>query len=203
MGPVVQKHFKTLCMDPQMRAVFSEGMVVGFKRYRNIKELVCRARLYDTSTYTKRPSRAAKMGWRKFSGCTTCTHSRNMVRFTCTATKEIITINQDISCKHRDTLYVIHCLLCQQQYVGKTVQPLMDRGRQHIQAVQALQADPTNVDKASKLYRHFATNGHSHADMLIFGIEKVHGDAFVLAARERYYIDKLETIYRGLNSNRT
>ena len=79
----------------------------------------------------------------------------------------------------------------------------MDRGRQHIQAVQALQADPTNVDKVSKLYRHFATNGHSHADMLIFGIEKVHGDAFVLAARERYYIDKLETIYRGLNSNRT
>ena len=54
-----------------------------------------------------------------------------------------------------------------------------------------------------KLYRHFATNGHTHADMLIFGIERVYGDAFVLAARERFYIDKMETVYRGLNSNRT
>ena len=79
----------------------------------------------------------------------------------------------------------------------------MDRGRQHIQAVQALHADPTNIENARKLYRHFATNGHSHADMKIFAIEKVHGDAFVLAARERYYMDKMETVYRGLNSNRT
>ena len=133
----------------------------------------------------------------------TCAHSQNTVRFTCTATKETLTIGQDINCKDTDTIYVIHCLLCEQQYVGKTVQPLMHRGRQHIQAVQALQADPTNIEHARKLYRHFATNGHTHADMKIFAIEKVHGDAFTLAARERFYIDKMETVFKGLNSNRT
>ena len=126
-----------------------------------------------------------------------------MQNASCSATKETLTISQEVTCKDTYTIYVIHCLLCEQQYVGKTVQPLMDRGRQHIQAVQALQADPTNIDTARKLYRHFATNGHTHANMKIFAIERVYGDAFILAARERFYMDKMETVYRGLNSNRT
>ena len=115
----------------------------------------------------------------------------------------MMTITQDITCRDKDTVYVIHCLRCKLQYVGKTVQPLKDRGRQHVQAVQTLQADSTSIEKANKLYHHFVSNGHSHTDMLIFGIEKVHGDAFTLAARERFYIDKMETVYQGLNSNRT
>ena len=77
-----------------------------------------------------------------------------------------------------------------------SVQPLIDRGTQHVQAVKSLTHN-------NKLYNHFSTNGHSHADMLIFGIERVHGDDFVLAARERFYIDKFETIHKGLNNNRT
>ena len=60
-----------------------------------------------------------------------------------------------------------------------------------------------SLTKSNTLYQHFSTNGHTHADLLIYGIEKVHGDDYTLAARERYYIDKFETIYKGLNSNRT
>ena len=61
------------------------------------------------------------------------------------------------------------------------------------------------MDLASnnKLYQHFTSMGRDHTDMLVYAIEVVHGDDFVLAARERYYIDKLQTIYKGLNSNRT
>ena len=61
----------------------------------------------------------------------------------------------------------------------------------------------TKLLKKSLLYKHFSTQGHSHADMLIHGIELVHGDDFVLAARERFWIDKLQTTYKGLNSYRT
>ena len=87
---------------------------------------------------------------------------------------------------------------CQLQYVGKSVQSLMNRGRQHIQAVQSL-----TMAKESKLYKHFSSLGHSHADMTILGIEAVHGDDFVLAARERFWMDKLQTTFKGLNSYRT
>ena len=74
----------------------------------------------------------------------------------------------------------------------------MNRGRQHILAVESL-----TQAKDTKLYKHFSTAGHSHADMTILAIEKVYGDEFVLAARERFWIDKLQTVYKGLNSYRT
>ena len=82
--------------------------------------------------------------------------------------------------------------------MGKSIQTLMNRGRQHLQQIQN-----STTPKESKLYKHFSTHGHSHADMLIHGIELVHGDDFVLAARERFWIDKLQTTYKGLNSYRT
>ena len=45
MGSLINKHYKTLTKDSQMREVFGAGMVVAYKRYRNIQELVFRARL--------------------------------------------------------------------------------------------------------------------------------------------------------------
>ena len=195
MGPLLQKHYKTLIMDPHMKDIYGQGMIVAHKRHRNIQELLFRARLYDINQ-TTRPARLAKKGWRKCSGCTTCNHSENRTKVICNANKETWQISQDINCKNHRTIYIIECRKDHLQYVGKSVQTLMDRGRQHIQLAQS-RTHP------NKLYQHFSTNGHTHADMLIFGIERVHGDDFVLAARERYYIDKFQTIYKGLNSNRT
>ena len=48
-----------------------------------------------------------------------------------------------------------------------------------------------------------APDNESKVKEFIFAIEVVKGDVFTLEARERYWIDKLCTITRGLNSNRT
>ena len=196
MGPLIQKHYRTLVIDPHMKNIFQHGMVVAHKRYRNIQELVFRARLYDTSQSTTRPTRQAKKGWRKCSSCTTCHHSENRTRVICKANKESFPILQDITCKDRRIIYMIECRKCHLQYIGKTAQSLMDRGRQHIISAQSLTQN-------NKLYQHFSSNGHTHADMLFLGVEKVHGDDFILAARERYYINKQQNVYKGLNTNRT
>ena len=47
MSAVLQKHFKTLTSDQHMKEVFGKGMQVAHKRYRNIREFVCRAKLYE------------------------------------------------------------------------------------------------------------------------------------------------------------
>ena len=45
---------------------------------------------------------------------------------------------------------------------------------------------------------------NSIKDMLFIGIEIVHSkDPYVLGAREGYYINRFDTIDKGLNSNRT
>ena len=200
MGALVQTHYKTLTLDPNLKDVFKDGMVVGYKRHRNIKEFLFRARLYDPRIHNTnmRPKRLATRGWRRCSNCTNCKHSENRIKFTCKATGETFSISQDITCKDKSLIYLIECKKCQLQYVGKSVQSLMNRGRQHIQAVQSL-----TMAKESKLYKHYSSLGHSHADMTIIGIEAVHGDDFVLAARERFWMDKLQTTFKGLNSYRT
>ena len=55
------------------------------------------------------------------------------------------------------------------------------------------------------LYKHFQSNGHwtSEEDFQYFGIEVVCGDIFILRQREQYWIQQLQTIYKGLNSNRS
>ena len=42
-----------------------------------------------------------------------------------------------------------------------------------------------------------------HVKFQFLAIEEVFGDDFILAARETFWIDKLQTIRKGLNSNRT
>ena len=38
MGQVLEKHYKTMTLDPEMKEAFPEGIQVGYRRYRNIKE---------------------------------------------------------------------------------------------------------------------------------------------------------------------
>jgi len=55
----------------------------------------------------------------------------------------------------------------------------------------------------SRVALHFESRGHSSHNFECFAIEKVFGNGFVLAARERYYIDKLDVVAKGMNANRT
>ena len=79
----------------------------------------------------------------------------------------------------------------------------MIRGREHV----------TNVDKGNlesftagsgRMYQHFTTNGHTSRDMLLYGIEIVHGDPATCAVRERFWMNKLDTCRQpGLKTYRT
>ena len=195
----VHKHARTLMMDPHMREIYKEGFQVGFKRHRNIKEFLCRAKLYDTG---ERVMRTATKGWRKCQKCVTCTRSRNVTKFQSSANRMQYCITEDIGCKDQNIIYIIECRKCptRPQYVGKSIRCLMNRGREHINAV-----DKGNFEGSSsgKMYQHFTTNNHSSRDMMIFGIEVVHGDSVITTVRERYWMQKLDTIHRGLNSNLT
>ena len=198
---VLQKHAKTLKMDSQMQETFADGFQVAFKRHRNVKEFLCRARLYDVGL-RRNETRQATKGWRKCNRCMTCSRSLNVTRYTGSATKEIFTISEDICCKDSPTIYILECTKCQHQpqYVGKTTRCLMDRGRDHINAI-----DKGNFEGSTsgKMYRHFTTNNHTSRDFRIFAIEKVHGDVTTLSVREQYWIRKLDTVRSGLNTYRT
>ena len=120
VGSLIQKHYQTLTLDPHMKSVFGAGMVAAHKRYRNVRDLLCRAKLYGPPV-SKRPQRSAKRGWRRCKTCTTCKHSENKFQFISKATGENLVISQNINCKDKRIIYVIECRRCKVQYIGKTI----------------------------------------------------------------------------------
>ena len=204
MSAVVQKHFKTLVMDPRMKKVFGEGIQVGYKRHRNISEFLCRAKLHEVGD-RRNPPRAVQSGWKRCNRCLTCQHSQNKNTFRISATKKNIQIKQDIDCKTCNVLYVVECTKCSDrpQYIGKTKRSLMARGREHLSNIEKMKTEVNNRSSATKMYNHFSSNGHTSKDFLIYGIEQVFGDEFVLQTRERFHIDQAQSIWKGLNTYRT
>jgi len=198
---VVHKHARTLMMDNQMKDTFEAGFQIAFKRYRNVKEYLCRAKLYQTGSRRNESRTSTTKGWRKCERCITCSRSSNITRFKSSATGETFEVAERITCKTSNVVYIIECTRCHKrfQYVGKTSRCLMDRGREHVNAIEKGKQDGS----AGKMYNHFMSNGHSSRDMLIYAIEIVHGDVVTTGVRERYWINKLDTIRNGLNTYKT
>ena len=73
---VIHKHARTLMMDSKMKEVFSEGFRVAFRRHRNVREFLCRARLHDIGV-RKTDQRAVTKGWKK---CNRGVHSNYVFR---------------------------------------------------------------------------------------------------------------------------
>ena len=142
------------------------------------------------------------MGWRTCGGkCITCQHSENKLEFKVQATREVIQIKQHLTCGAYKCIYWIECSICfLAQYLGKTGN-IKTRGRQHANAIDMLD-DNGNFVHNNKLYEHFRLPGHSHRNMRIFVLEEVFGDDNILKAREDYWIQKCNTVNKGLNTKR-
>jgi len=192
---IVKKHFDVMYQDPYLKRVFGDGVQVSYRRHQNLRELLCRARLYPLSQ-NPRPKRELN-GWMRCSkNCVTCIHSSgNRDKFRATATGKTFEIRQRITCTDINLIYVVECAKCLAQYVGKTKGAFKTR----------MNAHRSSIGKGtSSLGQHFEGPGHTSRDFTCFAIEIVRGgDIFTLGARERLWIDRLDTVSRGLNSYRT
>ena len=120
VGPIVQKHLKTMCTDPKMRHIFQDKIRIGYRRNKNLREILFRSRLYKVRpSNIDRPLRTKK-GWKTCAKCLVCLNSGNRQEFTCYATKEVFKIDSFITCKTRNVIYICECARCGLQNVGKT-----------------------------------------------------------------------------------
>ncbi len=96
-------------------------------------------------------------------------------------------------CKINNVIYLISCVKCGIQYVGKTEQCLKDRAYGHRTGVK------NGIDSNILLYKHFNTDCNK-SDYRYKIIEIVQNDQNIFD-RENYWIGKLMTIYPfGLNN---
>ena len=111
-----------------------------------------------------------------------------------TVSNYTVDINQQVNCQTRNILYCISCAKCSIQYVGESERTLQDRFSEH-----KGYAINKKVNKATG--QHFNMKGHKVSDMRVSIIEKIFSqDAAIRKEREKFFIMKMNTKYKGLNS---
>ena len=112
-----------------------------------------------------------------------------------TATNFKININKSVDCSTKNIIYLLGCRKCPQQYIGETERSLRERFSEHKGYV-----NTQNMTKATGI--HFNKKGHSISDMQISIVEKVlNQDPQFRKQREKMYIQKFNSNYKGLNKS--
>ena len=135
--------------------------------------------------------------------CGSCKHLNNTNSFQNKHSRKQFPINESLSCKSKNLIYLISCKKCQLQYVGETQNTLRERLTGHLSDIRR------KTDKPISL--HFNSINHSINDLIITPIEKLKDNATdqeqerkQRLIREDFWIDKLNTLTpNGLNSHKT
>ncbi len=102
-----------------------------------------------------------------------------------------ITFRQNITCADQNVIYCIQCTKCNMKYVGKTTSKFKDRAKAH----------RFSVDNRKSCLVSLVT---TWTTCFFFAFEKIiKDDPFIVGARDRLNIDKMEVIQHGINKNRT
>ena len=123
-----------------------------------------------------------------------CTYSKNTSQHSAAATGEVFQIMSDITCTDRFIIYSIKCRNCPQiEYIGQTSQRASDRFHCH-------KSDIINKKVHKPVPFHFCLPNHSSCDMIFLPFEKLNKpDKTLLDIRERFWIDRKQTLKYGLN----
>ena len=130
---------------------------------------------------------------RRCNRCGVCSYVQEEKTVKATSANCNTDINCSVNCSTNNIIYLLRCKKCPQQYIGETERKLKDRFAEHKGYV-----NTNNQTKTTGV--HFNTKGHSVSDMLITVVEKVYNeDPQFRKQREKLYIQKFNTRYKGLN----
>ena len=129
----------------------------------------------------------------KCRGCPICPFVKQGKIVRAAATSYIAEITQELNCKTKNLVYCITCKKCPNQYIGETDRSLQDRFSEHRGYV-------TRKIMHKATGEHYNLPGHKMADMEVTILEKIYNtDPQFRKAREKMWIERFNTKYKGLN----
>ena len=187
---IVKKHWRSMVSsDPHLKEAFPLPPLVAYKRPQNIRDKLVRSKIPKT---TQRPKRSVP-GMTKCNNCPICPFVSEGKFLRSTATNNTVEINRQVNCQTRNILYCITCAKCNIQYIGESERTLQERFSEH-----KGYAMNNRINKTTG--QHFSQKGHKISDMRVTIIEKIYSsDPAVRKEREKFFILKLNTKYKGLN----
>ena len=180
-----------MVQDPHLKEVFPKPPLVAYKRQKNIRQTLIRARVPKIPT---RPKRKIQ-GMKKCNRCVYCSYVLTGDHAKATASDYHHQITDEVTCNSSNIIYLIDCQKGKMQYVGET-----DRRRRMKDRFSEHQGYVRNKDLKKATGQHFNLAGHRLSDMRIRVLEKIHNkDPFYRKKREAMYINKFNTKLKGLN----
>ena len=161
----IDRHWHLLKINSDLEPVFTEKPFMAFKRNRNLKDLIGQKTLLNNKVQNKKDIRSRK-GW--CSPCNTrrnnlcCSQIRDTNEFQSSMTKEKFKIYHRVNCRSKFVIYVLECIICKIQYVGKSEWPFNIRMNKHRDDVQ--KHDAILACQHFKKYNH---NFNEHARFII------------------------------------
>ena len=196
VSKILQKHWRVMTQDPYLKEVFPAPPMVAFRRAKNLKDKLIKAKVPPT------PQKREK---RKINGmkpcnkpnCETCPFVKPCKMFKGPFNKTEIQINSSLGCNSTNVVYCLKCNKqnCNQIYIGQTKREIGVRFGEHKTSVK--------TKSNNTIGNHFNGPGHSLANMNILAIEKVFNPSeTVIKKRESLWINRLEAEHKGLNKQK-
>nr|XP_039263152.1 uncharacterized protein LOC120339139 [Styela clava] len=193
-----QPHFRKIFSDYQyildnnarLKEIFPQPPKIAYRKCPTLRDRLVRAKLQPVI------SQKVQSGFYKCNrkACTTCKYSEETKISTGNVTGVHININERISCKSKNVIYLINCKKCGMQYIGETGRSLKYRITEHLRSITKRKYDLV-------VGEHFNKLGHSISDFSVSGIKKLFRDQGYRQTVEAYYINKFGTLEpQGLNS---
>ena len=179
-----------ICQDPYLKTVFELPPLTAYKRQRNIRDNIIRAKVAPAPT--ERPIRDNSGIKKCGKQCTACPYIQEG-KFVKVNGQTQWKINKRVNCDTKNLVYMIECKKCKDRYIGETRRTLRDRLSDHRGYIVNEKTDYVTG-------HHFNQPGHSLSDLEITIIEKQKTeDDNYRKEREQYFINKFNTFYKGMN----
>ena len=192
LSPILNKHWRTMVMmDPYLKEVFPEPPLVAFKRTKNIKDFVIRAKV--PPKLNVRPERKIPGMKKCKKGCHLCPYilEEKIIKTDSFTWK----INKTMNCETDNVVYMIKCQKCNNCYIGETERMLKERISEHKGYIR-------NNNAKEPVGAHFNSPGHDLSDLKVIILEKVKStNTQYRKERESYLIRKFNAFYKGINKS--
>ena len=194
IGPIMNKHWRAMvCQDEYLREVFKSPPLTAFKRQKNIKDNLIRAKVAMPSQ--TRPIRNNPGMKRCGKWCTACPYVKEGKTIKINSKKNW-NINKNVNCETRNIVYIIECQKCKINYVGESKRSLKERLADHRSYV-----NREMINTATGA--HFLKPGHNLSHLQISIVEKQkNSDDSYRKEREKYFINLFNSFYRGMNQQK-
>ena len=191
---IVQKHWRTMTLDPYMKTIFPKPPLIAYKRPMNIRDKLIRAKIPPPPR--NRPLRIKNGMFKCNKPCSICPFVKEQSSVKSTANSTTIELHHHHNCNDFNFIYIIECKKCKLQYIGESDQTVRKRFLQHRGYVR-------RHEKEKGTGLHFNLPGHNMADMTISVLERISNpDPAYRKERERHYIALFESFRKGINRKR-